>query len=205
MNWLPASNWIGGRNGAARSTAIGTSAGRRTSRAAAAPSTTSPSRPAAAPPALVSRSSGPLPSDSISPASLTASSTSPASNMKRPRASSTRTAASAPPTAASWAVSACSTGAHLSRVVGGGRLPDAFAPARHQLLARVEEIAARIVPRKGERRRGSHQVGPRPAHAPEGTRDGHAVLAEVEVAVAMELDDPPAHGLLVGAELVVVD
>src|SRR5918999_690335 len=204
MNWLPASNWIGGRNGAARSTAIGTSAGRRTSRAAAAPSTTSPSRPAAAPPALVSRSSGPLPSDSISPASLTASSTSPASNVKRPRASSTSTAASAPPTAASWAVSACSTGAQISRVIGGGRLANAFAPRRHQLLASVNEVTLRIVAGKQYRGRCPHHVRPGPAHPPQRTRDRHAVLPEVEVAVAVELHDPTAHGRFVRGELVVV-
>src|SRR5918992_4060711 len=205
MNSLVASNWIGGRNGAASSTAIGTSAGRRANSAAAAPRTISPSAPAAAPPALLRRSSGPVPSESVSPASLTASSASPASNVKRPRASSTSTAASAPPTAASWAVSACSTGGHLSRVVGGCGLPNALSLCGHQLLAGMDEVAARIVPRKDQRRHGPHQVRPGPADPPQRARDGHAVLPKVEVAVAVELHDPAAHGGGVGGELVVVD
>src|SRR5918992_1307391 len=204
MNSLEASNWIGGRKGAASSTAIGTSAGRRASRAAAPPRTITPSTPAAAPPALVRRSSGPVPSDSISPASPAASSTNPASNVKRPRASSTSTAASAPPTAASWAVSACSTGAQISRVIGGGRLANAFAPRRHQLLASVNEVTLRIVAGKQYRGRCPHHVRPGPAHPPQRTRDGHAVLPEVEVAVAVELHDPTAHGRFVRGELVVV-
>src|SRR5918998_324853 len=101
MNSLVASNWIGGRKGAASSTAIGTSAGR----------------------------------------------------LAR--------------TAASWAVSACSTGAQISRVIGGGRLANAFAPRRHQLLASVNEVTLRIVAGEQYRRRRPPPVRPRPAHPPQ--------------------------------------
>src|SRR5918997_6367084 len=194
---LVVSNDSGGRSGAGDS-------------AAAAVTASTPKSTAAMPEAPFSRSSGPPPSAQASVSSTAASSTRPASRSARPLrppplcapsrcfrppapASSTSTAPSAPPRAASWAVSACSMACgdviRQPGVVDLRRLADPLAAPRQELLPRMEQVAARIAPGEDGGGARAHKIGPHPAHLPYEPRDAQAVLAEVEVAVAVELDD----------------